>query len=367
MGFKVFFSDLANLDQFYRIVAFILLGVLILCGAFPVPQVPSDVCPRAGRAGPGSQAVTKQLAVILFAGLSVAAAAARERAALSVPERDRAGPRRPARKSSPFRSTATSMPEPAMAIPTFASSTIEARSCRTCSSRSARNGSTRSGRPAPASLYRCGWTRAKGSRSWSRSMKKPQAAGGLTIQTPLADYEHRVRVFGSVSGKDWAPLVTDGVIFDYSRFMDIRNRDVTLPANQFRQFKLIVEQELEDRESPLRELIRGQARRQEGYPHRDHPESTHPLSHRPRRALADGRERRPHAKPRPSLPGRRASGLITTRSQKLSRVEIESRREPLTRLSFATASKNFSRKARVLVPVERGVQTDWVEVGRTLW
>ena len=32
--FKVFFSDMANLDQFYRIIAFILLGVLILCGAF---------------------------------------------------------------------------------------------------------------------------------------------------------------------------------------------------------------------------------------------------------------------------------------------------------------------------------------------
>jgi len=34
VGFKVFISDLANLDQFYRIVAFILLGVLILTGAF---------------------------------------------------------------------------------------------------------------------------------------------------------------------------------------------------------------------------------------------------------------------------------------------------------------------------------------------
>ncbi len=34
VGLKVFFSDLAYLDQFYRIVAFILLGILILCGAF---------------------------------------------------------------------------------------------------------------------------------------------------------------------------------------------------------------------------------------------------------------------------------------------------------------------------------------------
>ena len=34
VSFKIFFSDLAHLDQFYRIVAFILLGILILSGAF---------------------------------------------------------------------------------------------------------------------------------------------------------------------------------------------------------------------------------------------------------------------------------------------------------------------------------------------
>jgi uncharacterized membrane protein len=34
VGFKVFFADLASLDQFYRIIAFILLGVLVLSGAF---------------------------------------------------------------------------------------------------------------------------------------------------------------------------------------------------------------------------------------------------------------------------------------------------------------------------------------------
>jgi hypothetical protein len=79
-------------------------------------------------------------------------------------------------------------------------------------------------------------------------VKAPSAAG-LTIQTPLADFEHRVRVFGSQSGKDWTPLVTNGVIFDYSRFMDIRNRDVALPANEYRQFKLVVDQEFDDRES----------------------------------------------------------------------------------------------------------------------
>ena len=86
--------------------------------------------------------------------------------------------------------------------------------------------------------------------------EKAPGATGATIRTPLADYERRVRVFGSRTGVDWAPLVSDGAIFDYSRFMDVRNRDVVLPANDYRRFKLVVEHELDDRESPLRELIR---------------------------------------------------------------------------------------------------------------
>jgi uncharacterized membrane protein len=30
----VFFVDLAQLDQIYRIIAFVILGVLLLCGSF---------------------------------------------------------------------------------------------------------------------------------------------------------------------------------------------------------------------------------------------------------------------------------------------------------------------------------------------
>ena len=34
IAWKVFFSDLAKLDQLYRIVAFIVLGILVLVGSF---------------------------------------------------------------------------------------------------------------------------------------------------------------------------------------------------------------------------------------------------------------------------------------------------------------------------------------------
>ena len=34
VAWKVFFVDLARLDQFYRIIAFLLLGASALCGSF---------------------------------------------------------------------------------------------------------------------------------------------------------------------------------------------------------------------------------------------------------------------------------------------------------------------------------------------
>ena len=34
VAWKVFFIDMSRLHQFYRIIAFIVLGILVLCGSF---------------------------------------------------------------------------------------------------------------------------------------------------------------------------------------------------------------------------------------------------------------------------------------------------------------------------------------------
>jgi hypothetical protein len=193
--------------------------------------------------------------------------------------------------------------------------------------------------------------------------EKAPSATGATFRTPLADYEHRVRVYGSRTGSDWAPLVSDGVIFDYARFMDIRNRDIVLPANDYRQLKLVVEQELDDRESPLRELIRGrdEAKKDRGV------EITQ-TQRRPFRI--DGIDlwrtvEKEGGSRAETFPYSTAGFRVTPDAkEKLSRVEIQSRREPLTRFSLVVASRNFSRPATVMIPVQRGVRTDWVDVGR---
>ncbi len=64
-----------------------------------------------------------------------------------------------------------------------------------------------------------------------RADKDTPPTDGLTLVTPLADYEQRVQVFGSDDGKNWSPLVQDAAIYDYSRYMDVSNRDIPLPAN----------------------------------------------------------------------------------------------------------------------------------------
>ena len=193
--------------------------------------------------------------------------------------------------------------------------------------------------------------------------EKAPGATGATIRTPLADYERRVRVFGSQTGAQWAPLVSDGAIFDYSRFMDVRNRDVVIPPNDFRRFKLVVEHELDDRESPLRDLIRS---RSEGK--KDEQVEITQILRRPfridrvdlwRTVETDGMSKaETFAYP---IAGLRVE---LDAKQKVSRVEITSWREPLTSLSIITESRNFSRPATVLIPVQHGIRTDWVEVGR---
>jgi hypothetical protein len=193
--------------------------------------------------------------------------------------------------------------------------------------------------------------------------EKAPSASGATIRTPLIDYERRVRVYGSRDGKDWALLASDRLIYDYTRFMDIRNRDIEFPVSEYRQFKLVVEQELDDRESPLRELIRSRE-----------------LDKQDRQVEITQTERRPFRIDGVELwrtvekeGGRKVETvrypIVGFRvehdpKKKETRVEIQSRREPLVLFSLGTSSRNFSRAARVLVPVQRGVRTDWTEVGR---
>ncbi len=70
--------------------------------------------------------------------------------------------------------------------------------------------------------------------------KKAEAADGLTIVTSQRDFEYALQIFGSDDEKNWQLLVDNALIYDYSRFMNFRNRDIALPENTFRNFKITI-------------------------------------------------------------------------------------------------------------------------------
>jgi hypothetical protein len=189
------------------------------------------------------------------------------------------------------------------------------------------------------------------------------AADGLTLLTPLKNYERRARVLGSDDGTAWTPLVSDALLFDYSRYMDISNREVHLPQNRCRQLKIVIDDITDARQSPFLELTK----KFSGGSQQERIERTM-LEHRPLRIdrLECWREVKRQELQREKKADYAVVEFRTQEDKQLKStiVEVRTRREPLTELALETPSRNFSRLAAVEVPVSRGGRTEWSEVGR---
>jgi hypothetical protein len=193
------------------------------------------------------------------------------------------------------------------------------------------------------------------------------AAEGLSFETPLTNYERKISVLGSANGSDWSPLVPEGIIYDYTRFMDLANRDVPLPKNHFREFKVTIEDVTDEKESPIKELTRTFHGRTE-----DERKEQTLIERRPFRIdrimawhMAVG-ERVQQAK----IAGYPIIGLENKddTSRKATIITLRTHREPITHFTVETPSHNFSRRIDVEVPLVRGARTDWQPIaGATLF
>lgn len=191
---------------------------------------------------------------------------------------------------------------------------------------------------------------------------KSPSAEGFTFTTPLTNYERKVLVSGSADGVKWEPLVTDGIIFDYSRFMDVRSRDIALPKNSYRQFKITIQDVTDDKESPFTEL----ARTFRGAKEDQRVERT-TIERRPFRidridawhvTIQDRvQQARTAAYPIAGFESKEDP------AKKQTTITVRTRREPLIRFTMETPSRNFSRRAGIEVPVARGVNTEWHSIG----
>lgn len=198
--------------------------------------------------------------------------------------------------------------------------------------------------------------------------EKDAQPSGLRLVTPLKNFEQRVRVFGADADADpnanGKLLVPDAVIFDYSQYMDVSQYDVRLPKSADREFRIVIDGLTSDQESQLLNLTRTLR----GGKEETRTENT-ALQRRPFRIDRIefwGEQTQQSVKKEVSTPYPAKKFAVSEDKKKQQTIiEVHTRREPLIEFRVQTSSRNYSRRAIVLVPETRGVKTDWHEIGQS--
>jgi hypothetical protein len=169
---------------------------------------------------------------------------------------------------------------------------------------------------------------------------------GLSIETQLKDFEHRVRVDSSPDGQNWTQLGPEHLIFDYSRFIDARNLGTPLPQTADRYFRVVIDDVTADQEQDLLELTR----RLRGSEELERDEQTR-IVRRPfrvERIVFWGMDERSRivGDLKTEYPAR-MTRVRQNDGAKQTEIAIEANGAPLTEIRLKTSTRNFSRQATV--------------------
>lgn len=184
---------------------------------------------------------------------------------------------------------------------------------------------------------------------------------GLTLVTPLINFEQRVRVETSVDGTVWEPAA-DEVIFDYAQYMDARSVSVPFPSTDRRFFRIKIEDVTAEQQSRLLELTRTlqgdeETQRTERLTIDRRPFRIDRIEfwRKRQRAAASGAVRSEYP----------VESISTTEDEEAQRtiVVVTTRREPLTLFRLQTPSRHFSRRAEVQVESVDGARSAWRSIG----
>lgn len=190
-----------------------------------------------------------------------------------------------------------------------------------------------------------------------RLQKDDPAPQGLKLVTPLENFEQRVRVFASADGEQWDPLGGEVVIFDYSRFMDVRQDEISFPESDRRQLRIVIDNVTAEQENELVELTRRLA----GENETERVERTN-VRRRPFRIdrVDFWRDLQNSKFVGPELATHAITDLQVEQDQerKQTLVTFITQRQPLTSLKVDVAERNFSRPMTLETASEQS-STGW--------
>jgi len=200
--------------------------------------------------------------------------------------------------------------------------------------------------------------------------KYPHQPTGVRFHSPVKNFEHRVQVFHSDDGEDWQPVVQDGLIFDYSQFMDVRNDRIhfgdtsgeAVPQQFPRHYRILIDDVTQEQQSQLLELTRNlqgeqETGRSESTTIRRQPFRIDRLEVEYDEVVEDVTTAQKSEYPLTNF------RVEQDQENQQTIIHVDSRREPLTQLYLTTPDRNFSRTARVQVTRERQGSPEWGTLG----
>lgn len=193
--------------------------------------------------------------------------------------------------------------------------------------------------------------------------KQAANADGLTVQTDLRDFEYSLQIMGSNDGQHWAALVEQAQIYDYSRFMAIRNSDVSLPPNQYRYFRIVVAKAVQSQSEGITMMTRTlndgkELSRDEQMAWRNQPlhiGSIH-FWHNNTETVADAEQKSDHPLA--------VTDVSQNEKEKTTIIALPANKLPLNGLALNIKSPHFNRHAEVQILHHRGGAEYWQSISR---
>lgn len=187
-------------------------------------------------------------------------------------------------------------------------------------------------------------------------------ADGFSVVTDQHDFEYTLQIQGSEDGQTWQVLVDKAGIYDYSRYMAIGNRDIAMPANNYRHFKIIVAKATQTHSAELLELTRTLRGEKELQRSEKTDLYRQPMHIERIEFWHNQAETLPEAEQSFDYP---LAGFKVTQDaeHKTSLIDISTQRQPLTGFKLKATDPNFNRSADVQIPTQHGVETRMQTIG----
>ncbi|MCG2712755.1 MAG: hypothetical protein L6416_10610 [Candidatus Omnitrophica bacterium] len=183
----------------------------------------------------------------------------------------------------------------------------------------------------------------------------------LTIKTSNDNFEKTVSIYGSDNKEQWHILCENQPIFDYSRFIDLRNTRVSFNKRFFKYYKIVIDNVAQALVSSFSQIFTKytQGKVQEEYAAFTRYEGVLRING----LDFVSQEEKPVYGEKKMIPYPLAIREVKINEKdKTSEIYLVSKREPLTRILFNVKSKNFKRKVLVEAADDSGSEAKWIRL-----